>query len=274
MRKKYNTAATFAPPRPGEPQTIRIPEPEPRDRRPVITHASNQSVPLPIGLLLLIVYLALAFLIAYFGGEWAGAPMPIRMVFGGVLATSMAFATMAFITGDAMGMWESLHVERTERKWADVESERIDATMQVALARTDVEIEKERTEQLRIETDATVNRLHVRLADIERKLLADGASPGPDRTDKYVSNHADPAQVAVRDFVASCYDAHGFNAEMLYSNGGIRGKAPWNGIWAAEPWREDAEHIMRTYVLDDDKHQPHFRHATDAAAQAAIPIAQ
>lgn len=224
-----------------------------RDR---VFRADNSDSHWSNGLMVLVAFAIASMIYGYNTGNAKGSII-LFLVLAGVV--------VLVITGTLNALVAMLLEAKTERRWAGVEETRINAIRDVTIAQIE-------TEQLRIETDATTNRLHVRLAEIERKLLADGASSGLDRTDNYVPNHADPAQVAVREFVASCYDANGFNSDMLYANGGMRNAAPWNSIWKNEPWRGDAEDIMRRYVLDGDRNQPHFRHATNADAQEAIPL--
>jgi len=262
---KQQTTATY------QTTSTALSPPQAREPRPHAVQADNQPVPLPIGLLLLTVYIILSFMLAYFGGEWAGVAVSVRLVFGSILSATMAFLTMAFITGDAATLFDIHQDERTERKWAAVEKARVKAMRDVALAESAYRLRQLDVELEQIRSDQTAQQLHIRLAEIEQRLLAGPVAAGPDRTRNYVDNHPRPAVVAVRDFVASCYGAGGFNDEMLYPNGGMRNAAPWNSIWKHEAWRADAEDIMRRYVLDDTPNQPRFRHSTNAAAQKAIP---
>jgi len=269
MNKKQQTTAIFQPSQ-SDSGAVRIPPPQQRERRDRVVQASNENVTFEIAILVLFVFMVAAGVVGVAGGQLIGVGRPGQALIAIVTLMPLAVFTMPFITGDVAALFDSWQGERTERKYADVEETRINALRDVVLAESDIRLKQIDKEMLEIETDQTAQRLHVRMADIERRLLADGMDAGPDRTKTYVANHPQPAKVAVRDFVASCYDAHGFNPDMLYANGGMIAAAPWNSIWKNEPWCNEARALMYEHVLDDTPGQPRFRHATNAEAQREI----
>ena len=265
--KRQQTTAMLQPQQP--PDVIQIPQKHEREKRPRVVYASNQSVPVPIGLLLLSVYIVLSFTLAYFGGEWAGAAMPARLVFGALLGTVMAFATMAFITGDAAALFESWQGERTERKELDVEESRIDATLELALAATAFaaqESAQRHTETMaRLGDYDTTQQLLDRLASVESRLRIE-AKPA---ATGYVAAVPEPARTAARQFIRKCYTDDGYNADVVHPNGGLI-RAPWNYDWAGKPWCNDARQLLIDTVLIGPINQKRLRFETFDEADAAL----
>lgn len=260
----YRPAQTYAP----IPETIATPPENARLQRARVVSASNQSVPVPIAMVLLSVFAIASIAIGYFGGDAVGVSVPVRIVFSGVLMLVMALVTMAFITGDAAALFESWHGERTERKALDVEEVRIDALKEVALA------------DYKLKRLENKNNHALTMAQLEAETLthryyledANAHNPGA-----YVPNHPDPAKKAVRAFLKQCYTSDGYNIpDVINGPGGGLTRSPWTGIWKGKDWASDARALMIEYVLDpvgehDPPKQWRLRYPTNDEAQQAIP---
>lgn len=250
--------------------TLAPAEPQQRQRRDRVVNANNDDSRVEIALIILAVLFLCSCVLGVAGGRLAGLGYAWQAVLSVIPMIPLAIWAMPFITGHAPAFFEVWQGERTEREWASVESKRVEAVRDVALAESDIRLEQIRTEQLRIEADATMNRLHRRMAQIESAIdAAKEIDAGPDRTDNYVDNQPQPARVAVRDFVASCYGVDGFDPDFAYDNGGLV-RAPWNNLWRAEPWRNEAKQIMWDSVLEGQPNQPRLKYSNNNDAQRAI----
>lgn len=260
----YRPAQTYAP----NTETIAIPQSDARTQRERVVSASNQSVPVPIALIMLGVFAIASIAIGYFGGDAVGVSIPVRIVFSGALMLIMALITMAFITGDAAALFESWQGERTERKALDVEEVRIDALKDVTLA--DYELKSQESNNnheermAQIEADTLTHRYYLEDANAHNH-------------DNYVPNHPDLAKKAVRAFLKKCYTTDGYNIpDYINGQGGGLTRSPWTGAWKGKEWAGDARAMMIEYVLDpvgehDPPKQWRLRYPTNAEAQQAIP---
>ena len=240
-------------------ESFRRPE---REEKSTITQASNSPVPLEIGILLLLVWLSLAFLLAWFGGEMAGAPRSARLVLFGVLATIAAIPTMLIISGDASALFESWQNAQTDRAWADVESERIEAQRQVLIAQLDnaqqLQAQQHDEAMKRLDDHGSTQQLLGRLAHVEQSIRDGRAIAQNVSRETFTPAVPDPARDAARKFVGQCYTDTGYNDAIVYKNGGLR-YGPWNREWAGESWAENAKQLLIDCVLEGPANQYRLR---------------
>ena len=211
-------------------------------------------------------WLSLAFLLAWFGGEMAGAPRSARLVLFGVLATIAAIPTMLIISGDASALFESWQNAQTDRAWAGVESERIEALREVVvLELTNAQqLQQQQYDErmLRIETDQRLQLGYINAGRDE---------PMPDN---FTAAVPAPANVAVRAFLKGCYAADGFNYPGdVNGPGGMLTRNPWTNQWKGQPWADDARVLMEKCVLEraGNGNQWALKYKTLADANAALP---